>query len=116
MHSRLDPNLPTQECSIKISLLPIKLNIDQDALLFLIKFFSELSGPSDKNADLSLSSKHNTPTHQPPVMTVNETKEQDDNITDESLLIFLDENKKEIKSEDQISHSCSQDSLPIYFR
>lgn len=33
-----------QECCLRVSLLPLRLNIDQDSLLFLINFFTEISG------------------------------------------------------------------------
>lgn len=44
VHIRPDPKLKVQECCLKISLLPLKLNIDQDALVFLFNFFNEISG------------------------------------------------------------------------
>ncbi|KAI6657385.1 Autophagy-related protein 2-like protein B [Oopsacas minuta] len=41
--SRLDPEIPdNEEASIKISLLPMKLNIDQDALLMIKEFFTKI--------------------------------------------------------------------------
>lgn len=41
---RSDPKLNAQECCLKVSLLPLRFNIDQDSLLFLVQFFSEISG------------------------------------------------------------------------
>jgi autophagy-related protein 2 len=43
LHVRPDPRLRRQECCLKISLLPLTLNVDQDAFQFLMSFFSELS-------------------------------------------------------------------------
>lgn len=48
LHIRPDPKLVAQECCLKVSLLPIRLNIDQDSLLFLYNFFSEISGNPDE--------------------------------------------------------------------
>ncbi|KAJ8967900.1 hypothetical protein NQ317_015422 [Molorchus minor] len=74
LHIRPDPKLKTQECCLKISLLPLRLNIDQDSLLFLIQFFNELGGGKSVDTDeiQQPSSKHSTPTHQPPVMTISQ--------------------------------------------
>jgi hypothetical protein len=44
VHVRPDPKLSDQECCLKVTLLPLRLNIDQDSLLFLFSFFTEMSG------------------------------------------------------------------------
>jgi len=44
VHIRPDPKLSDQECCLKVTLLPLRLNIDQDSLLFLFNFFTDISG------------------------------------------------------------------------
>jgi autophagy-related protein 2 len=44
VHVRPDPKLIVQECCLKVTLLPLRLNIDQDSLLFLYNFFTDISG------------------------------------------------------------------------
>nr|CAI5847822.1 unnamed protein product [Callosobruchus analis] len=125
MHIRPDPKLKTQECCLKISLLPLRLNIDQDALLFLITFFNELScGGSSKIDEEQLpSSKHSTPTHQPPVMTINEdseeaVKRQAHKVVNDNLIILIEENKHQQDMESSVNSTTSTvtDSTPVYFR
>lgn len=41
VHNRTNPLLNIDECSLKVSLLPIRLNIDQDAVQFLYSFYLE---------------------------------------------------------------------------
>ncbi|XP_055335170.1 autophagy-related protein 2 homolog B-like isoform X2 [Paramacrobiotus metropolitanus] len=43
LHERPDPALPMQECTLKISLQPLRLNIDQESMFFLGDFFAALS-------------------------------------------------------------------------
>lgn len=126
-HLRPDPKLSAQECCLRVSLLPLRLNIDQDSLLFLINFFNELSGNADKidedGATVVSTSRHATPTHQPPVMTVTvdneaEVKEQAHKLVSDNLLILLEEEhakQEEDKITKQVLSSCD-DSPPIYFR
>lgn len=132
VHIRPDPKLKRQECCLKVSILPLRLNIDQDALLFLIGFFNEL-GTADVQEEvepiLGPASKHGTPTHQPPIMTVSVREEEpplDEHrkleearkLVDENLLILFE---KEDPSDDapkpeKLPDCTGNDSAPIYFR
>ncbi|XP_037072361.1 autophagy-related protein 2 homolog B-like [Pollicipes pollicipes] len=41
---RPDPAVATEECDVRLSLCPIRLNVDQDALFFLRDFFRAVAG------------------------------------------------------------------------
>ncbi|XP_043255081.1 autophagy-related protein 2 homolog A [Colletes gigas] len=135
VHVRPDPRLSSQECCLKLSLLPLRLNIDQDSLLFLIEFFNELSNNSKQilettntpsNSQSSPMSKQGTSAHHLPVMSVNDTapntqsstnSSQNDSI-DPNLLILLEDELmiKECKTSTKTKQTVTEDCQPIYFR
>lgn len=48
---RPDSNLKVQECCVKVSMLPLRLNIDQDSLIFLISFVNQFNALGQKTKD-----------------------------------------------------------------
>ncbi|GJQ86644.1 putative autophagy-related protein C terminal domain, partial [Trypoxylus dichotomus] len=125
VHVRPDPKLRAQECHLRVSLLPLRLNIDQDSLIFLISFFTELGGTASNTDEVAPSSKHNTPTHQPPVMTVSdgcyepETLEQvSQQSFSDNLLQLTEEDVLAMKQNEavNINNTVNEDCSPIYFR
>lgn len=52
VYTRPDPKSSTEECSLRVSCKPLRLNVDQDALMFLVTFFQEAVGvPDDENSE-----------------------------------------------------------------
>ncbi|KAF9415449.1 hypothetical protein HW555_006871, partial [Spodoptera exigua] len=79
VHRRPDPELPAQECCLKVSLLPLWFNLDQDTLNFLNGFVNKLGSDEYLEEDSksvgglstdSSGSRQTTPTHRPPVMSI----------------------------------------------
>lgn len=65
LHIRPDPGLKAQECNLRVSIQPLRLNVDQDALFFLRNFFSEVMGEAAKNHKGS-SAVDSSPVRPPP--------------------------------------------------
>ncbi|XP_030386758.1 autophagy-related protein 2 homolog B isoform X3 [Scaptodrosophila lebanonensis] len=117
LHVRPDPQISRiEECSLRVSITPIKLNIDQDTLLFIEEFFAALLEISAVNScpnDSKLQS--NILGHDTPVMSVNQVSET----TDEMEIKNMEE-KLETLLNDTMSARAETDGntnkLPIYFR
>lgn len=119
LHLRPEPALKTQECCLRVSLLPIRLNIDQDSLLFLINFFNELSGGSDINEPKTSSHSQVAKAHQPPVMMVEipdaAHELQARKMVSDNLSLLLNEEKTSKATSEAGTDEQSSES-PIFFR
>ncbi|RVE41481.1 hypothetical protein evm_013868 [Chilo suppressalis] len=79
VYLRPDPAMCAQECCVKVSLLPLRFNLDQDTLAFVVGYFSKLGTDETCDDDSksvgglstdSSGSRQTTPTHRPPVMSI----------------------------------------------
>ncbi|KAL3285630.1 hypothetical protein HHI36_000162 [Cryptolaemus montrouzieri] len=122
VHIRPDKNLAAEECCLRLSILPLRFNIDQDSLKFLVNFFSELGRGPDEECEMTASySKQNTPTHQPPIMTINvekeKKKEEEPEQVVEDNLIMLDPNHFDEKPKSpETTVVIDNSKQPVYFR
>ncbi|XP_058467736.1 autophagy-related protein 2 homolog A [Malaya genurostris] len=125
LHIRPNPTLPAQECCLRISVQPIRLNIDQDSLLFMVNFFNQLGGGGDLNEyagqyhQTTGRANQTTTSHQQPVMMVElpdaAQELQARKMVSENLMLLIDEDEKNKEQQDTNSE-VGDDTPPIYFR
>lgn len=115
---RPEPTLPRQEANLYISFMPkVNINIDQDAIIFLADFFTQLNGSEDDAGG----PKAQQPVHQPPVMIVEMPELQElqaRKMVDENLMLLIDEEEDQQRQPSEIIAPSQEepDNNPVYFR
>lgn len=121
LHIRPDPPLPSQECCLRVALSPLRLNIDQDSLLFLFTFFHEFSGTGlsgDESMEMStISERSQLVEPHPPIMVVDlpeaaQELEAKKMVSENLMLLMEDEQPKEPP---QVVYD-TDGNAPVYFR
>ncbi|XP_022329168.2 autophagy-related protein 2 homolog B-like [Crassostrea virginica] len=115
VHKRPDPSVKTEECSLRVSLQPLRLNIDQDSLFFLKKFFIEITGgnvenpvdPDPKQRSRSVSGASGAPA---PVITVGQPETVGEEGTPQELLMKFDEMQQSLASHGSVCSTASVSS------
>ncbi|KAM7346426.1 autophagy-related 2 [Cochliomyia hominivorax] len=137
IHVRTNPQQSNnQECSLRISLSPLRVHIDQDTLEFLTDFFTNFGKSCDK--DNSSDAKTDEDKHaklavaktEVPIMTISEDEQELPDavqdlrarrIVNENISLLIDEQEgadnKSIKSDNStIMASQEINTAPVYFR
>ncbi|CAH1722364.1 unnamed protein product [Aphis gossypii] len=122
-HIRPDSNLKVQECCVKVSMLPLRLNIDQDSLIFLISFVNQFNALGQKTKDEVLAEKKIPTKSEEPIMTFGNTVDGQQDIPPNPLIQLNDEFDQHFGLKDipvipkpDSSTSPSDSKAPVYIR
>ncbi|XP_061388779.1 autophagy-related protein 2 homolog B-like [Musca vetustissima] len=125
LHVRPNPEQsPAQECSLKISLSPLRLHIDQDTLEFITDFFTNFGKSCDSDKPEGDKPKVPAP---PPTATLCSDLDLPEAVQDlrarrivnENLDILMDDTQSESSTsptKKTAKHSPPNDTSPTYFR
>ncbi|CAH1792670.1 unnamed protein product [Owenia fusiformis] len=136
LHVRPNPKLAPQECSLKVALLPLRLNVDQDALMFFRQFFSSLTGKNEDDSSPTVLSasppdvnQHQktppTPRTPPtkslppmntPIMMVGEPSPDSPQEDPQEFLIQFDEMQENMGESANSTDDVASHDAPVYFK
>ena len=108
MHVRPDLNSNMTECSLKISLSPLRFNIDQDSILFLNQFFTNLTNSDQSDMEnCSANLVKSSPIHRPPVLNMS---------VDKPLCKLMDENSSSDDSSSEMTNVEESHDTDMFFK